>query len=321
MAKVRTILGDIDAKDLGVTNAHDHLIRTGGMEVQLHGEEMRLPSVDKAVQEANSFLAAGGKTIIEMNPIGLGRDINKLLEVNARVPALHIVVTTGFHYGEMYDNVTHWVNLYSVNEVADLLIAEIEEGIDIYDYVGPIVRRSTSKAGCIKIGTGYGKITPFEDKFMQAAAIAQRETGVPINTHTQQGTMATEQAQLLIKYGAAPEKIAIGHVQRNPDPWYHKKIAGLGVSLMYDGGYRVKYWPDSDRVMLIRTLVEAGYQKQILLGGDAGKQSYQKAYGGGVGIDYDIAVFCPRMVEEGVPDDVIQDIFVNNPARFFSIEK
>jgi phosphotriesterase-related protein len=321
MANIRTILGDIDAKDIGPTNAHDHFIRTGGMEVLLHGEEMRLPSVEKAIQEAKSFMAAGGKTLVEMNPIGLGRDIRKLLEVNAGVPSLNIVVTTGFHFGKMYDNATHWVNLYSVNQVADLLIAEIEEGIDIYDYVGPIVERSKAKAGCIKIGTGYGMITPFEEKFMHAAAIAQKETGVAINTHTQQGTMATEQAEILIKYGANPEKIAIGHVQRNPDPWYHKKIVSMGVNVMYDGGYRVKYWPDSDRVMLIRTLVEAGFQKRIILGGDAGKQSYQKAYGGGVGIDYDLAVFCPRMLEEGIPEDVIADIFVNNPARIFALDK
>ncbi len=321
MSIIRTILGDIDPSQMGSTNTHDHLIRTGGMEIVLGGEEMRLPSVEKAAEEARYFLAAGGKTIVDMNPIGVGRDIRKLLEVNEQVPELHIVVTTGFHAGKMYDPDVHWAAQYSVNQVADLLIADVEEGIDIYDYMGPICERSPSKAGCIKIGTGYTKITALEMKIIQAAAIAQKETGAAINTHTQQGTMALEQAQLLKKYGANPEKIIIGHVQRNPDPWYHKKICAEGASLMYDGGYRVKYWPDSDRLMLIKSMIDAGYQDRIILGGDAGKQEYQKAYGGGTGIDYDLSVFCPRMLEEGVGEDAIQDIFVNNPARLFAIEK
>ena len=319
MAFVRTILGDIDPSELGVTNAHDHLIRTGGMEVTLDGEDMRLPSVEKAVQEAKMFVEAGGRTIVDANPIGLGRDIRKVLEVNRQVPGLHIVQTTGFHKGVFYDPVVHWAAQYDIEQVAELMIADVEEGIDIYDYMGPFVERSRAKAGCIKVGTSYGMITPLEQKIIHAAAIAQRATGAVINTHTQQGTMALETAEMLIKDGVDPERIILGHVQRNPDPWYHKKIAALGCSFMYDGGYRVKYWPDSHRVMLIREMIEAGYQKQIVLGTDSGKASYQKAYGGGTGIDYDLTVFRPRLLEEGIPEDAVEDIYVNNPARLFAI--
>ena len=121
--------------------------------------------------------------------------------------------------------------------------------------MGPIVERSTGRAGAIKIGTGYGVISPFEQKIIQAAALAQRATGVVINTHTRAGTMALEQAQLLMGYGVPPERIMLGHVQRNCDLWYHKKIASLGCSFMYDGGYRVKYYPDSTRVELILSLI------------------------------------------------------------------
>jgi predicted metal-dependent phosphotriesterase family hydrolase len=320
MAFVRTILGDIDAKDMGITNAHEHLIRTGGAEVQFDGEDMRLPSAEKAVAEARMFVAAGGKTIVDANPCCLGRDIAKLLEVNAQV-GIHIVATTGFHEGKLYDNVVHWVNRYTVEQIAELLIADIEEGIDIHDYMGPIVRRSEAKAGAIKIASGYGLITPFERKFIHAAALAQKATGAPVNTHTRGGTMALEQAQLLISHGVKPERIILGHVQRNPDLWYHKKIAHMGCSFMYDGGYRIKYLPDSSRVELIRGMIQAGYQKHIVLGCDAGKKSYQKSYGSGTGMDYDLTVFVPRLREEGISEDAIEDILVNNPARLFSFDK
>lgn len=46
----------------------------------------------------------------------------------------------------------------------------------------------------------------------------------------------------------------------------------------------------------------------------------QKAYGAGAGIDYDLTVFVPRLREEGIPEDAIEDMLVNNPARLFAIE-
>lgn len=320
MPVVRTILGDIDSKQLGVTDAHEHLIRIGGGEVAHGGEDMRLPSVDQAVAEARMFLAAGGKAIVDTAPCSLGRDIRSLLQINAQVD-VHIIATTGFQEGLLYDNVVHWVNRYTVEQIAELLIADVEQGIDVHDYMGPIVERSLARAGAIKIGTGYGAISPFERKIIHAAALAQRATGVVINTHTRDGTMALEQAQLLMSHGVPPERIMLGHVQRNCDLWYHKKIASLGCSFMYDGGYRVKYYPDSTRVELIRGMIAAGYQKHLTLGCDAGKKSYQKAYGAGTGIDYDLTVFVPRLREEGISEDAIEDMLVNNPARLFAIEK
>ncbi len=320
MSVVRTILGDIDPEQLGVTDAHEHLIRIGGGEVTHGGEDMRLPYVEKAVEETRMFLASGGKTVVDTTPCSLGRDICKLLEVKAQVDA-HIIASTGFQEGMFYDNTVHWVARYTVEQIAELLVADIEEGIDVHDYMGPIVKRSTARAGEIKIGTGYGMISPFEQKIIHAAALAQLETGAVINTHTRGGTMALEQAQMLMHYGVSPERIILGHVQRNPDLWYHKKIADMGCSFMYDGGYRIKYYPDSTRVELIRGMVKAGYQKHITLGCDAGKKSYQKAYGGGTGFDYDLTVFVPRLREEGISEDAIEDMLVNNPARLFAIEK
>jgi predicted metal-dependent phosphotriesterase family hydrolase len=32
--KIRTVLGDINPKENGITDTHDHLIRTGGIEVR-----------------------------------------------------------------------------------------------------------------------------------------------------------------------------------------------------------------------------------------------------------------------------------------------
>ena len=199
-----------------------------------------------------------------------------------------------------------WVNQYTVAEIADLLIADIVEGVDANDYMGPLVKRTDIRAGCIKWATAYGRITDWEVKTGEAVAIASKETGAPINTHVTAGTCGPEQARFLIERGVAPEKIAIGHIQRNWDPWIQEQIVGLGAYA---------------RVNLRKVLGEKGYGRQILLGTDSGKASYQKVYGSVSGIDYDPAVFCPRLIDdEGFDPDYVQDLLVNNAAAFFAFE-
>ena len=88
MTFIRTILGDIDPVHAGVVDTHEHLIRIGGGEVTLEGEDYRLSSVEAAVEECKRFMSFGGRTVVEMCPVSLGRDIVKLLEVNKRVPGI-----------------------------------------------------------------------------------------------------------------------------------------------------------------------------------------------------------------------------------------
>ncbi len=323
MSFVRTIKGDVDPATLGVVNSHDHLIRVGAGEVYIDADHL-LDDVDKAAEEAGYFVEASKKwadsgTVVDMCPASCGRSVTKLLEVSAKVPDLQVVVASGFHQEKVYlETRTSWVSQYSVNQIADLLIADINDGIDEYDYMGPLVQRSAAKAGVLKWATAYGKITDWEKKTGKAVAIASKETGCPINTHTTAGTAALEQAQYLLANGAVPEKVAIGHVQRNADLWYLSQITKLGCYVELDGTNRIKYLPDSYRVELVKGLQDLGYAKRVILGTDSGKRSYQKAYGSVTGLDFDPAVFAPRLLDEGVERAYIDDLLIHNAATFFA---
>ena len=326
MGIVRTIHGDVDPATLGVVNAHDHLIRVGAGEVYIDPDHLLIDE-DKAAQEATYFVEASKRfapsaTIVDMCPASSGRGVLKLRRVVDRVPGLQVIQATGFHQQKVYlEWRQSWVNQYTVTEIADLLIADVVEGVDANDYMGPLVKRTDIKAGCIKWATAYGRITDWEVKTGKAVAIASKETGAPINTHVTAGTCGPEQARFLIEQGVAPEKIAIGHIQRNWDPWIHEQIVSAGAYVELDGTNRIKYVPDNARVNLIKTLKEKGYGKQVLLGTDSGKASYQKVYGSVSGIDYDPAVFCPRLIDdEGVDPDYVQDLLVDNAAAFFAFE-
>lgn len=324
MAIVRTINGDVAPETLGVVNAHDHLIRVGAGEVYIDPDHL-LDDVDKAAQEAGCFVEASkawapGGTIVDMCPASSGRDVLKLREVNAKVPDLQIIQATGFHQQKVYlEWRQSWVNQYTITQIADLLIADIVEGVDRFDYMGPIVERTDVRAGVIKWATTYGKITPWEVKTGKAVAIAAKETGAPINTHVTAGTCGPEQARFLIAEGVDPEKIAIGHIQRNWDPWVQIQVTKLGCYVELDGTNRIKYVPDNARVNLLKVLKEKGYGKQVLLGTDSGKASYQKAYGSVSGVDYDPAVFAPRLVEdEDFERSYVDDLLIHNAQTFFA---
>lgn len=323
MSFARTVTGDVDPRTLGVVNGHDHLIRTGAGEVYLDSDHL-LDDVDKAVEEATYFVDASrrfadGGTVIDMTPANCGRDVLKLVDVVSRVPGLQVVSATGFHREHVYlETRSHWVSRYTIAQIADLIIADVVEGIDAHDYSGPLVERTQHRAGVIKFASEYGQITEWERKTFEAVAIAAKETGAPINTHTTAGTAALEQAQGFLDRGVPPEQIAIGHVQRNADVWYLSQITKLGCYLELDGTARIKYLPDSSRVMLVRELGRLGYGKQIILGTDSGKKSYQKAYGATTGVDFDPAVFGPRLLDEGFDPDYVDDLLAHNGQRFLA---
>ena len=83
---IQTILGQIEPEKMGVTDCHEHLIKSGGLEVLLKGNDYLLDDIEKAILELKLFSKAGGKTIVEMGSINQGRDIEKLLTIAKQVP-------------------------------------------------------------------------------------------------------------------------------------------------------------------------------------------------------------------------------------------
>lgn len=317
MSKIRTILGDISPEDLGFTDIHEHLIIDRDYVLMLH-PDYRLDSVEKTSEEVERFMKAGGKSLVEMSCLAFGRSAKKMMAVAERTGA-HIIASTGFHRPQFYMD-SHWRFFYPVDQLAKILIEEIVQGMDENQYNGPIIDRTTAKAGVIKIATGYYVIKDEDLVTMEAAAMAHKETGVPIVTHTDNGTLGLEQVEILGSHGVPPESIIVGHYDRNPDVYLHKELAATGCYLQYDTPSRRKYFPESTFINLVRQMVEAGYGKQIVWGGDLSRRSYQTAYGGQPGLAYILTSFIPRMRAEGFEDAVIEDIFVNNPAHALSMK-
>jgi phosphotriesterase-related protein len=299
------------------------MIRSGGPEV-VECKDFLLDDVQASKLELERWAKAGGKSMVCMDPIGCGRNVAKTIELAQLMAGkVHLVATTGFQKGDFYDHKISFVATNSAEEVADWCALEVTEGMDYNSYNGPIVKRSTAKAGVIKAGTGYCNISDFDYKLLKIAALTQQKTGVPISVHTQMGSMGYEVASYLKDCGADLSHSLICHVHKTPDRFYHKKIMDTGARICYDGPARPKYVPDSVHVDNLKWLVEHGYQKQILLSMDAGKASYQSGYSEkmgktNLGIAYLLTRFVPEMLEAGIPQDAVDDMLIHNPARVFS---
>jgi phosphotriesterase-related protein len=304
MSIIRTVRGDIDPSQLGIALLHEHILTMPPQSVT--DRDLELSNEAVMTMEVAHFKAAGGGAIVEMSPRDYGRNPQGLKQISEET-GVHIIAITGWIKQAGY---TTWSSGRSVNEIADEMIADVTQGMD-----GGEIR-----AGVIKAGSSKNRITGEEEKVIHAAAIAHRETGAPISTHTEAGTMGIEQANMFIEGGVAPERILIGHCDRNLNWDYHLALANKGVWLGYDQIGKDKYYPDSERVAFIKRLVEHGFADQIALSGDLARQSYFPGYGGwqGPGYGYVLWRFAPMLREAGIPVDMIDRMLIETPKRFLA---
>jgi len=315
VGEIQTVLGPVSAADLGVTYSHEHLVMRGGLGLAKEPGYV-LPSADKMVEELASVRAAGGRTVVDMMPIDCGRLPEELVDISQR-SGMHVIAATGFHSGFYYDS-EHWVHKYSSEQIVDLVVRELTEGMDRHSYGGPIVERIPARAGVVKLATEYHYATKTQLKLIESYGEVYRQTGFPFSTHTETGTFGLEQVELMGKAGVPANALVIGHLDRLPDPGYHREVLGTGAFVMYDSASRAKYGPDSNLIDILRAMIDGGFGRQILLGTDMARASYLRAYGGGPGMDYLLVRLLPRLRREGFPDAVLDDIMICNPAEAFA---
>ncbi|MGH8923173.1 MAG: phosphotriesterase family protein [Acidimicrobiia bacterium] len=318
MTVVRTVLGDIEASEMGITYSHEHLIIDGGKPVELF-PDFRLDDVDAAVEELAPVIALGLGTVVDAMPCDAGRNVLKLAEISRRT-GVHIIAPTGLHHERYYDSL-HWSRVASAAEITELLTADIDIGIDERDYGGPLVRRTSHRAGVIKVAGSLNRLSGLEEKVFEAAAAAHNRTGCPILTHCEQGTTGTIQADLLSSHGVDAESVALSHVDKVVDRGYHRELFDRGVFVEYDQAFRWPQGEDNRTLRLLEWAAEDGNLGQVVLGLDAARRSYWRVHGGSPGMTYLLDHFVEAMRERGLDTTAQKHLFVTNPARLYSFSQ
>ena len=313
MPFIRTVLGDVPPGDLGVCYAHEHLVIDASYTTEKNPDFL-LDDVDRIADEVAAFRAAGGRALVDSMPCDCGRNVEKLAAV-ARRAAVHVLAPTGLHLPKYYPP-GHWGAAYTADQLADLFTAEITAGVDLHSYGGPIVERTSHRAGLVKIATGGERLTDHERKVFEAAAETHRRTGCPILTHTEQGAAALEQAACLEEQGVDLAHVVLSHTDRRPDFGYHREILSTGVCVEYDSAFRR---PDPDRNPtrdLVLGLIE-DFPDQIMLGMDAARRGYWRVFGGAPGLTYLLTTFTDDLRAHGLTDAQWARIFVRTPAAAY----
>ncbi len=314
MTFVRTVLGDVDPSALGVTYSHEHLVIDGGRPVQLQ-PDFDLSDVERLATAVAAAADLGLGAVIDAMPCDAGRSALKLAELSRRT-GVHVVAPTGLHHDRWYGP-AHWRHRVTVDELADLFVADIEDGIDANDYAGPVVRRTPHRAGVIKVGGSTGGPSDVDRPAFEAAAHAHVRTRAPILTPSEGGTGGLEQVRLLVDGGVDPAHIALSHVDKVVDRGYHRELTATGAVAEYDASFR---WGDQPNgtLQLLQWAAEDDRLDRVVLGMDAARQGYYAVYGGSPGLTWLLDAFSRELEAAGLDATVRHRLFVTNPARTFA---
>ena len=321
MTFIRTLAGDIAPEELGVTYAHDHLFCVPPLWKEKKLDDFLIDDVERTLADVKLFTDAGGQAVYDATAIDYGRDPVALKQISER-SGVKIIATAGFNKAIMWPgqmpgagcSFQTWIDAHTRAEIRDHVVREITVGLD----------GTALKGGVAKFGTGYNTISDAEDKVMRAVLDAHKETGAPLHSHTELGTLILEQLKIVKQEGVDPSRLTIAHVDRNPDPWVHLKAAETGAFLCFDGISRIKYHPESVLIDCILNLVQRGHERQIVVGGDIARRTMYRNYGeGGLGLGYILESWAPRFVEQagdaGFDGKALLDVFfVKNPQRAFA---
>lgn len=316
MPFVRTVLGDIPAAEMGLTYSHEHIVIEESFPT-ITNKDFILNDVVKISEELKEFYTNGGRTLVDTMPANCGRNVLKLSEVSRR-SQVNIIAPTGIHL-EKYYPPNHWRFHLSEDELTDLFIKDVEEGIDEYDYGCPVVKRTAHKAGLIKLATGDELITPHQEKIFHAVVNTHRQTAVPILTHTNSGKHAMAQANLFDKLGARLEHVVLSHVDKCKDVSLHKELLQMGVYVEYDSHFRWKQGEENFTYKLLQQLLP-GYANRIVLGMDMARNTYWKSYGGRPGLSFLLTTFKKDLEKMGLINYYDQ-LFFDNPRELYSFHQ
>ena len=307
---VVTVAGPLPVRALGVVDGHDHLFITSPA---MRGGEIEDPV--RVVQEVADARATGVRTIVELTPIGLGRRPALMRQV-AAATGVAVIAATGYHRDVHYPP-GHWVHDATTDLLARRVVADLTAGMHPRDWEGD-AEPDPARAGVIKVGASYQRVSPGERRRLEAAAIGSVRAGAAIVVHTEIGTCGPEIVDLLEGAGAATDRILLAHLDRNPDLELHAEIAARGVTLLYDTIGRIKYRPESVLLDLIEAMVGAGHGDRIVLGLDLGVRDYYRSYDGGPGMRTLMTSFVPRL-RRRIGEAATEALLVANPARAFAI--
>lgn len=319
MADIRTVLGRRDSADIGRTLVHEHaLVGFPGWFLDTrqpkYNRDEALVRVAAAFEQLKDY---GVSTVIDPCPSDLGRDVEFYAEISQRT-GVQLVCAAGVYFENA--GLTYYYRRMEVEEITDIFIREIEDGVG----------ETGIRPGIVKIASGKPQMTPYERKVITAAARAAKATGVPVLSHTEDCHCGHDQIDLVTDAGVAAENFLVGHSDGMEDIAYQESLAQRGVFVGFDRFGIESLISDDIRMRNLQMLVERGYRDRVMMSHDYVNCWLGRPPGLADGVSMaDILpnwnmthIFeniLPALKKRGMSEEDFDVILRQNPQRFFSI--
>ncbi len=254
---VETMSGPVAADRLGFTLMHEHIIgRSEGVSSNFPRVFDLAHWLEEAYKALVEVKAKGIDTIVDLTVMGIGRDVPSLIPV-AEKADINVIAATGIY---TFDEVPGYFRPRHTDEMANLFVSDINDGIQGTDVKAAIIKCCTDEPG----------VTPGVEKVLRAAARAHLRTGVPITTHTHAASQrGLDQQRIFEEEGVDLGRVIIGHSGDSDNLDYLTKLLDAGSYIGMDRFGLDFFLPDEKRVATIVKLCEMGYAERMVLSHDA----------------------------------------------------
>ncbi len=316
MPDVQTVQGALDAQELGIVLAHEHVrFRDEAVAENWPGrydEQLELDAALLAVRDAKE---RGVQTIVEPTAMFGGRDVRFMKRVSDET-GVNLIACTGIY---SYDYLPHYFENRDIDVMADHFVEDIESGIQ-----GTPVR-----AGFLKCAADAAGVTENVEKIHRAVARASVQTGAPIMAHSMPAVATgPRQVEIFEEEGVDLSRVQIAHCGDSEDVAYIEGLLAKGVYVGLDRYGLEMYLPIDKRNATAAELLRRGHAERLTISQDfcasidwfppeaAEMFENQGAIRNwSMTLVFDEVV--PALREMGVMDDaVFNTIFVENPRRW-----
>ncbi len=318
MRVVQTVRGEVDAGDLGLTLAHEHVrFRDEAVAENWPGRYDEQAELSAALEAVNAAKAHGVLTIVDPTAMFGGRDVRFMKRV-ADEANLNIVACTGIY---TYDYLPHYFENRDEDTIAGHFVDDIERGI----------QGTEIKAAFLKCAADAAGVTEHVEKVHRACARASVQTGAPIMAHSMPAAnTGPQQVEIFLDEGVSPEKIQIAHCGDSPDVEYVQGLLDAGVYVGLDRYGLEMYLPMDQRNAVTAELLRRGHAERVLISQDFcatidwfPEEARAQIEASGAIRNWSMTLVFEEVVpwlrEQGVMDDAVFDtIFVQNPARWLA---
>ena len=301
---VMTVLGPVDPGALGLTLSHEHLLWNPAA---LGGHtDAALDDPYRTLTALESFAETGGGAIVDLSTDDDGRDLPGLLWIARRSP-IHVIAATGSGGGSLSHDpygpgdsdrlATDWVH--------ELTNGAGDSGV---------------RPGIIRVGSSSGPAREAGRRELRAAALAHRETGVPVAVDANGVTGTVEPLSELMDVGVAAERVIVGHLDELSDQAaFRVMVQGPYGAIDHVGQGDAR--ADERRADLAAALIGAGHGERILLSHGLGRRSQIPSYGGSPGWSHIPERFVLSLMARGISAAAVHRLLVTNPASALTIRR